>query len=108
MVMYAVAVCLEVPGSVDDDAADRLVTALAPYSGALAHTEGAAPTLVDLVLDIEAEDPAAASVGGLRAAREVLRTAGLPATGEATGIQVETVADQGRATTSTTPPPRTG
>lgn len=97
MATYAVTVCLEVAGNLDDDAVDRLLTAVTPYSGAIGHTELLEPTVVDLVLDIEAEDPAVAAIEGLRAARAVLASAGLPAGGETTGIRVQTVLDQDRA-----------
>lgn len=73
------------------------MTALAPYSGAVGHTEYVEPTEVDLALDVEAADPAAAASKGLRAARKVLGSAGLPADEEATGLRVQTVTDQDTA-----------
>lgn len=97
---YAVTVSLETDGIIDDTIVDRLLGALTPYSGSLAHTEGVMPARIDVVVDIEAQDPAAAADAGLHAVRDVLAAAGLPADGQAIGIRVVRAVDQDLAADS--------
>lgn len=78
---FAVTVCMRTSRVVNDDVLDRLVYALVPHSGAIAHTEDVRPTQLDIVLDVDAADPGSAAAVGLQTALDVLAAAGCPSVG---------------------------